>query len=320
MRVPHGAYWWVTAAAIGTIACSQAAQEQRNTGQQSEERKTRMSEECVGRFRMSVPENVVVTSRSQSIYGVEVRTEPLRSMTAAKQWEQRLEALEKVPALPGKKSAIRSRLSLDSGVEAVWYDDGPNLLMLEALKPFGDHTLWVSTDADAGKEPVAEKLSRAVVAAYAPETGYGFCLGFGSVRMGPSLSETARINFEHSGASGAKIEFASQTVRDPDTKTYMNLDEERDFAKASGGTLIVLLERERTVENLPGKEMRISMTIPGEVPMVRYTWHFAGVPRDGTKPKINLVGRAAASGQAQLAAAWDALLNSIKSVPVGAPR
>ena len=279
-----------------------------------------MSEECVGRFRMTTPENVVVASRSQSIYGVEVKTEPLRSAPAERQWERRLEALEKVPALPGKKSAIRSRLSLDTGVEAVWYDDGPHSLMLEAMKPFGDHALWIATDADAGKEPVAEKLARAVVAAYNPGTGYGYCVGFGSVRMGPSLSETARINFEHSGTSGAKIEFASQTVRDPDTKTYMNLNEERDFVKASGGTLTVLLERERTVAALRGKEMRISMTIPGEAPMFRFTWHFEGVPGDGTKPKINLVGGSAASGQAKLETAWDDLLISIAAVPVKAPR
>jgi hypothetical protein len=259
------------------------------------------TKEAIGRFRLGVPETLKPLSRTQLIYGVEVAAAPV----VPGAWDAKVGSL-------GAK--ILSRPSLGDGVAAVWYKDG-NDHILEASALRDGFSVAVLRDAPAGKEAVAEKLTAAVLSNYKPGSAAGFCLGPGAIHMGPSLTESVRINWEQP-LTGVKLDFSTRTVTEPDTKTFMDVKEESDFARMAGGSLTVLLERDRTVAGLAGREIRIVVTLPGQEPQVRYTWHYPGVERDGTKPKIDFVAKGPASAQAQLESIWEAMLPSLESVPV----
>ncbi len=261
--------------------------------------KVELKKEAIGRFRVGVAGQVTAESRSQMIYGVRVE--------AAKPgaWAARMTEL-------GAK--VVSRPAMANGVEAVWYREASDLI-LEARQVRGDAAVTVVRDAPEGKEAVAEKLSGDVLAAYVEGTAAGFCIGPGAIRMGPSLSESVQMMWK-GAASSVRVEFSTQTVTSPDTKTFMDVEEEREFARQAGGSLTVLRERDRTVAGLIGREIWIAVALPGKEPQVRFTWHFAGVGRDGTKPKIDIMGKSALADQAVLEAVWEAMLPSIEPVPV----
>jgi len=262
-------------------------------------KKVELKKEAIGRFRVGVPEPVMAMSRSQMIYGVRVEAAKLGA------WAARVAELgEKVVARP----------AMANGVEALWYREGSDLI-LEARQVRGEAAVTVARDAPEGKEAVAERLAGDVLAAYTEGTGAGFCIGPGAIRMGPSLSESVQMAWKGS-ASSVRVEFSTQTVTSPDTKMFMDVNEERDFARLAGGTLTVLRERDRTVAGLVGREIWIAIALPGKEAQLRFTWHYAGVGRDGTKPKIDLVGKSAVGDQAVLEVVWEAMLPSIEAVPV----
>ncbi len=261
--------------------------------------KVELKKEAIGRFRVGVPMEVSAASRSQMIYGVRVEAAPLGA------WAARMTEL-------GEK--VVSRPAMAAGVEAVWYREASDLI-LEARQVRGEAEVTVVRDAPEGKEAVAERLSGDVLAAYVEGTAAGFCIGPGAIRKGPSLSESVQMVWK-GAASSVRVEFSTQTVTSPDTKTFMDVDEERGFARLAGGSLTVLRERARTVAGLAGREIWIAIAIPGKEAQVRFTWHFAGVGREGTKPKIDIVGTAGAGGQSTLEAVWEAMLPSIEPVPV----
>ncbi|HEU0124122.1 MAG TPA: T6SS immunity protein Tli4 family protein [Bryobacteraceae bacterium] len=269
-----------------------------------------MSVECTGRFRLSVPDGMLVTSRSQSIYGVEVKTVPAKEDSADVQWARRVESLG---------AAVQSKLSFDGGARGIWVRANPAVpssLTLEASRAVGSHVLWLTTNVTAGKEELGEKLIRKLLSVYSEGTDSGFCVGAGSIRMEGSLSESARMTLEWLGGKPGKIEFGSQTVTEPDMRTFMDLEEEKQFAKASGAALDVRMERERALAGLVGKEMRVAIALPNEAPQLRYTWHYPGQGRNPAHPKINLIGRVPASEQARLDTAWEAVLASLRTVPM----
>ena len=262
-------------------------------------KKVALKKEAIGRFRVGVPESVTAVSRSQRIYGVRVEAAKLGAWAA-----RMVELSEKVVSRP----------TMANGVEAVWYREASDLI-LEARQVRGEAAVTVVRDAPEGKEAVAERLSGDVLAAYGEGTAAGFCIGPGAIRMGPSLSESVQIVWK--GIAGTvRLEFSTQTVTAPDTKTFMDVEEERGFAQLAGGTLAVLRERDRTVAGLVGREIWIAIALPEKAPQVRFTWHFAGVARDGTKPKIDIVGKSGVGDQAALEAVWEAMLPSIEMVPV----
>lgn len=258
-----------------------------------------LKKEAIGRFRVGVPEAVKAASRSQRIYGVRVEAAQLGA------WALRMAEL-------GEK--VVSRPTMASGVEAVWYRQASDLI-LEARQVRGETAVTIVRDAPEGKEAVAERLSGDVLAAYVEGTAAGFCIGPGAIRMGPSLSESVEMVWKGTTTS-VRLEFSTQTVSAPDTKSFTDVVEERAFAALAAGHLTVLGKRARTVAGMAGREIRISIALPGQEPQMRFTWHFAGVGRDGTKPQIDIVGTSGAGDQAALEAAWEAMLPSIETVPV----
>lgn len=262
--------------------------------------------ESIGRFRLGVPAPLTVGYRAQSIYDVEVRTVPI----VEGRWAARLAELG---------SRLRSQPELGEKTQAAWFIQNPAIpsaLLLEAMRTEGDFVLWGKLGAPTGKEAIGERLMRSVLTGFVPSVTTGFCLGPGAIRKGPSVSESARITLTEPGDKGVKVEFSTLTVARPDTKTFMNLDEERTFATTAGGTMTVLRERDRTVAGLVGREIWIVMALPAEGTEVRFTWHYPGVGEDGTKPRIDIIGRSAHRNQNELERVWEAMLPSIETVPV----
>ena len=282
--------------------------------------RTNMSSQCVGRFRLEVPDSLAVVGRNQSIYRVEVSTGPVPPAGAKADWDERLAAIRKMPAPAGRENAIVRSFDLASGVSAVWYSNNPASpgdTTLEAAQRVNDHLLRVLRQSEVGREGPAETLVRDVMAAYLPGvTNYGFCLGSGTIAMETAQNERANIAFEDHVGAGLEIRIETNTVAVPDTDGYSDLDEERSFAKASGASLTVLREQERTVAGLVGIEIGILIASPEEGPMVRFTWHFPGVALNGTHPKINIIGAAKSAQRPELENIWETILQSLRPLPV----
>jgi len=272
---------------------------------------------CAGRFSFLAPEEMRETGRGHSIYRTNVSTALVAPGGAQAYWNQRLAKIRAIE--PPTEGDLPRTFELQPGVSAVWYVENrsfPDILTLESMEPLGDYVLVVDREADKGKESLAETLVKEIVGSYAPSTDRGFCVGQGAITLEPSRNEEASVSFAHATANGIEVRFETQTVHAPDTTTYSNVEEEKDFASSAGGSLTVLREEPRSAAGLPGKEIRISAAFPDEEPMVRFTWHYPGVGRSGEQPAIDLVGSAPADRQALLEKIWETLLNSLRAVPL----
>ena len=226
----------------------------------------------IGRFRLALPGGLVIAGREQIVYAVKVWTTPAL-------WQSRLEEL-------GPR--VKSKPDLGDGINAVWYEER-SVQLLEAAKSFGDHSIRLLRDAPDGKEQTAEKLAGNIIRGYHPSTESGFCIGAGAIRLGPAQVETTRLSLNAPGNPALEVEFTTQTVTTPDTKQYMDANEEREVMAELKGRLTVFREARRVVAGMEGMEIHLSMAPPGEPEIIRYTWHFPGVPGDGTQPRLNLV-------------------------------
>ena len=277
------------------------------------DRSEKMSEVAIGRFRVSIPAQMKVASRRQSIYGVAIRTAPVGEIPITTQWND----------LRSKHGPAGREITFPDEARGISYAPNPAMpmnLVLEAVRPMGDHALWISRPVTAGKEDAAERLAAKILSVYGPGTTHGFCAELGSIRMEGSLSETTALSLAHTQSPAIKVEMETKTVTAPDTSTFTSLDEERKVMNAVGGTLVVRSERERIVAGMTGKEFRIAIAAPGEPPIVRNTWQFSGEPRNPARPHINFVGTAGTQAQSDLDAAWDAVLNSLTPIPMEASR
>ncbi len=267
--------------------------------------------QCVGRFSFAVPEAMNVTGRSQSMYRTNVSSVSLPAGDIDAYWTGRLSEM----------GTVLRRFDLEPGVKSAWSARNPvypKILTLETVKPVSGGLIAADREADAGKEDVAEALVRDIINAYVPASDRGFCIGSGAITLEPSQNEQARLTLESSASPEIELRFETQTVREPDTKTYSDVDEERSVASAHGGTLTVLRDQQRSAAGLQGKEIWISATVPGEKPLVRFSWHYPGVGASGAQPSINIVGSAPVEKKAQLETIWETVLTSVRVVPLAA--
>jgi hypothetical protein len=273
------------------------------------QRSANMSDLAIGRFRLSLPEGLRAAGRTQSIYGVSIRTAPAVDVSAEDQWNARVAAL-----------ANARPVAFPGGAKGVWFNPNPALpsaITLEAIRPMGSHALWIVRSATAGGEQAAERLVAKILSVYEPGFDRGFCAEHGSIRMEGSLTESAEVSIADPSAPGLKVEFATKTVSEPDTRSLTSIDDERRLVRLAGGSLDVRAERDRTVNGMTGKEFRIAITIPGESTKLRYTWQFSGEGRNPSRPRIQVVASAESPDLAQkLDAAFDAVLSSLRPIPL----
>jgi hypothetical protein len=195
------------------------------------------------------------------------------------------------------------------------------------MKPLPGHALLVSRGADLRgasvkelgqerAEAIVERLVLNVIEAYAPNVERGFCVGYGAITSEPSQNEQALISFAHRVLPDLHIRFMTRTISAPDTSTYSDLHEESRIAGMTGSEMTVLVEQNRMVAGLQGKEIRISM-VPGNEPgFVRFTWHYAGVPGRGDQPAIDIMGTASSEHKIVLEAVWESMLESLARIPL----
>lgn len=294
----------------GSVAAAAAAWARTGDAAMSDGAAARLH--CTGRFAFSAPEAMLVAGRSQSIYRTKIGSAPIPTEGAEAVWKARLAAAQ------AAGGTSQRNLALQPGASAAWYVRSaayPNILTLTAMQVAGAHLLTIERDADAGREATAETLVKEILGAYQPATTSGFCIGAGAIMLRPSVNEQARLALGHAAQPDVELRFETRTVAQPDLTTHANLDEERQLAAANGGRLTVLGDAERTAAGLVGKEMRIALAVPGEAPVVRFTWHFAGVGASSTQPSVDIVGSARLEHQARLEAAWEAVLRSLRPVP-----
>ena len=283
---------------------------------------------CIGRFQFALPAAFTLTNRSQSIYEVELSTEPLAAGGLGTVWASRIAKIGRQPAPSGAQQAIIRRFDLAPGAPAVWYFSNPSraaLVALEAAKAVGEHAVIANRGADLDKaelaallkggDPVVEQLVRVVLNDYTPSTKRGFCIGPGAiVNNEPGLNEDVRIAFRHPAIRDLTLRLQTMVVARPDTQTYSNLEEERRTSDPRI-KINLLREQNRVAAGLTGKEMRVSVAAPSQAPIVRFTWHFDGVAQKADQPTINVAGFAAERDQALLESAWETLLGSLRPIP-----
>lgn len=293
----------------------------------SSARESRMNAtHCIGRFTFSVPLNVMVTGRSQSIYRVDVKTTPIADGDAQQVWSNILRNAKSVSPPPGQIQSVLHTFELLPSVNAVWSfwsRDVPRSLELSAVKAFSDHVLTVSRRVAVSDTEIreialgkpherAETLVRNVVNAYRQGTTTGFCAEFGSVVSEPGVNEETLIALRDSTAEDVRIKVSTVTVDEPDHRTYSNLSEERQLAAAQHEQLSVLKEEPVTAAGLTGIEIRIAAGKPVNPQFLRFTWHFAGEPYKADRPAINIVGTALATERARLESLWSVVLQSFR--------
>jgi hypothetical protein len=279
---------------------------------------TKESVECIGRFYLAVPDVLLVAGRSQSIYRVDVDTVPIPSGGLQALWAATVAKFRPLPPSADLDSSDRPTFTLQPGVRAIWYianPSSPEIRTLKGIKPVANHAVIAARSGETGRESDIEMLVKGVLDAYQPVTTQGFCVGFGSINSDPGVNEQTLISFDRKKIKDFEIRFETRTVSKPDTQTYSDVDEEKELMASAGGKLHVLRDHSRPVAGLEGKEIAISASAPGEPASLRFTWHFAGVPQNSSKPMINIVASAPVSQQAELEKIWDTLLNSIQTVP-----
>jgi type VI secretion system (T6SS) Tli4-like immunity protein len=279
---------------------------------------TKENVQCIGRFRMTVPDAMIVAGRSQSIYRVDVDTVPMPTEGLQALWSATIAKFRPLPPPSDSESSDRPTFTLQPGVRAIWYianPSSPEIRTLKGIKPVANHAVIAARSGETGRESDIEMLVKGVLDAYQPVTTQGFCVGFGSINSEPGLNEQTLISFDHKKMRDFDIRFETRTVSKPDTQTYSDVDEEKQLMASAGGKLNVLRDHSRSVAGLEGKEIAISSSAPGEPPSLRFTWHFPGVPQSSSKPMINIVASAPVSQQADLEKIWDAMLKSIQTVP-----
>jgi hypothetical protein len=267
--------------------------------------------QCAGRFSFVAPEAMDATGRSQSMYGTNVTTIPVPSGGIDAYWTSRL----------AQMVAVSRVFELLPGVKGAWSARNrafPKLLTLEIVQPVSGGLILVDRQADAGKENTAETLVKAIINSYVPASDRGFCVGNGAITLGPSQNEQVRLTLGESGSPEIELRFETRTVREPDMKTYSDVDEEKSVASAHGGTLTVLRDQRRSAAGLPGQEIWIFAAVPGDNPGLRFSWHYPGVGASGTQPSINIVGSAPVEKKVQLEAIWESVLTSLRAVPLAA--
>jgi hypothetical protein len=274
---------------------------------------------CAGRFSLAVPEHMKVDVRSQSIYRTNVKTLPAPEGGIQAYWAARLLALRAQPGISFEGPDALRIFDAQKGINGVWYRGNrafPNTLTLEAAMEVERGLVLADREAVSGKESVAGQLVTSILKAYVPSTDSGFCVGDGAIQMEPSQNERVQLNLTHVIAPDLEVRFATRAVVEPDLKSYSDVEEERELAASCGGSIVVLREQQRRAAGMDGKEIWISMSVPGEAPSVRFSWHFPGTGGDASRPMINLVGSAPLVEQPVLQDAWDRVLGSLRPIPV----
>jgi len=266
-----------------------------------------------GRFQFSLPDVMRETSNYSSMYRTSLSVQPLPYGGVETMVQQRIEEL-RTKGFPVKTAGAAEPIS---GMRSIWSQENttfPDIMTLESIGELKKSVFIAHSEADAGKEALAESLVRDLFQSYVPGAISGFSLGDGAIQLEPSQNEQIRRIFKHRIHSDIEIDFETRTVSKPDKKSYADLDEDRQIARIKS-----LSKRKRVAAHLKGGELWISASGTSEPALVRFTWDYPGEPYSATKPSVAIMGTAELKHQAELEAIWEAVLGSLDSIPLAPP-
>lgn len=273
---------------------------------------------CIGRFRFRIPDELVVESRTQSIYRVDVQTVSLGREGVRGILQSKVREVEPISPLPGSVSSILTTFDIKPGIHGIWYADDPEEPQshrLFAVRQVGDHAVTAERGASSTGHTTVGTLIGNVIDSYVPSTGVGFCVGAGAVTTEAGRNERVVVTFSHAQNPDVKVEFMTETVREPDTSTYSDITEEQTSATAAGGRVNVLRDRMRNAGGVNGNEMWISLIVPEEKPLVRFIWEFAGMPENAIQPFMQFRAYGPLGDQPRIEQIWEMLITTLRPVP-----
>lgn len=274
-----------------------------------------MTKVYVGRFQFSVPETMQRDgSGYYSMYRTYMRVQPIPSGGFQNMVDQKIKDL-RAKGYPVKATPMTEPIA---GMRSIWSQENPvfpNIMTLEAMAELKGQVFVAGREADAGKEPIAEKLVGDLFHSYEPGAISGFSLGEGAILLEPSGNEQTRLVFKHRTHSDIELRFQTRTVSEPDTKSYADLVEERQIAHK----VKRLRKGSRVAAGLKGRELWLSAHFPSEQSGLRFSWVYSGVAYNAAQPCITLVASAELKHRAELEAVWKAVLGSLDSIPLAPP-
>ncbi len=262
---------------------------------------------CIGRFEAGRPPDLEVEGRSQSIYGVTVHATLLPQGGFDTFWQQRLERLR-------TQGTFKRTVELEGGTKGVWLSDEQTGVQLDGARQFGDYALTAVRTGDQGREANVQKLVVGVIAAYRLDSRAGFCVERGVITSELGNAETTSLLLKHKTLGDLSIKFLTQTVKYPVPEE--RLSDAREIEESLPGAKLERISSHRQrVADIDGLEERFAISPANGPPLVRFSWKCSGESFRADVPQIVIIGIAHKENQAQLAAAWDALLNSMRKVP-----
>jgi len=269
-----------------------------------------------GRFNFVVPAPLARTSRQQSIYGTDAQTFPYPPQGIAALWKEQISSIAQAYTVPADfVGSLEKALAPGVGSHGQWYFDSPqykSILLTILIQRWEDHVLVLWRTLPRGKSETAERLLVDMMHSYRKGAADGFAVGAGALQKSESLSETSRWTLRHPHRQELKLSFVSQSIDENTHQEKHDLSEEKMFAKATGSSLKVISKKKRVVAGLKGEDVRIAITLPKKGTQIRFTWHFEGVPRDSTRPAIDLRAQGTAADQVEMERVWESLLSSIQ--------
>lgn len=270
---------------------------------------------CLGRLTIDIPEGFVPTGRSSSMWHVDLSTLDLEGRMPDDLWEDRIERLKSDVAPATDEDEAVDTLRVEPGMLAVVYmsdPSDPDLITVEAQKPYGTHVLRLRFEGLAEKRADIFRLLGNAAGSYEPGSTEGFCIGHGSILGKPSVNEFALMTLEHP-ETGIEFSIQSQTAG-PHLSEHPLADIENEIRmmRPEGISLEVLKESRREVGGWDGYEGWVRMEEVGEEPMLRFTWFYPGSSADSRNPEIRIKAFAPAESRDELEASWEAVLNSVE--------
>jgi Tle cognate immunity protein 4 C-terminal domain len=277
---------------------------------------------CIGRFAFSIPEGSRITGRSQSIYRVDVTTVPVPAGGLDSLWHKRLVEIRGTAPPPDENDRIIRTYALARATKAVMYydsTDSPGPRRLDGMRQTDNWAVIASRFGAQGQDRDMETLVLHVLDGYSPIGKEGFCVEHGVITSEPGNNEAAGARLDNPLLQDFEVVFRTQTVRDP--KPIEELSDVDEFRRAFGGisaSTQVLTSTTRNAAGLAGLEERIAVLPNGDPPFIRFSWKYSGEPLRSDHPQISIRAVCHSIHQAQMVEAWEAILGSLRQVPMSA--
>jgi hypothetical protein len=267
----------------------------------------------LGRFNFSLPEQLYLAGRNQSIYEVEVSTVPLENQSADSIWKNHLEKIKSENSSTRYPEGIIWTKEVNPGFYAVSYqkDTSVHAVTVKGQAVFGDHLLLLKYSGKLGMEDEILRLISITAGGYRVNDAEGFNVGYGSITSEPGINEHAFASFKNDQGK-TEVTINTQTPgKYLSDHPLENISHEIKGIEMEGGKLKVLRDDRRTVADFRGYEGLVIVESPDEDPIFRYTWFFQGETGNAFKPEI-LIKMIGPSDQLEIVKeTWENLLKSL---------